>query len=327
MSQHHSTTADVLSRLRDEVSINRKAAILAVLTVIVQAGAWWTYRLLEQWEFGYVPETQAADPSIGVGAVGIIVAESLLLVGFFRLWKRASDWVKRFIKAVANVVILGGGVAAAYMLGLTWVLVGVGGLVVLDKILERYDLDWITFNALALLVGIVVVARFGSLVAPAVVIPAMVLAMVWDHLAVNLSDIMGDLVEFSSSIGIPNYIIIPDGWTVDYEGVKEFVGDGLEDDARPDGLDGIIGLGDFVFPATLTVSAGVALGGLHHLAVWGAGVGAVGAAFVLTAAVEKRDGGVPALPWLNTGTILGFALGVVASGMPVLVALGVNGGA
>lgn len=324
MSSHVDATPSLLSRARRHVVVDRRAIVLILLTVVVQVGAWAAYLAANQHGL-QLPDRQVSDLSFGVGGVGLIVVESVVIVAAFRIWKWSGDWFKMLVKTGVVAIALVG-LWRMFVAGQLWMLLPIVGVAVIDQALAVYDLDWITFNALALALGIGMTALVGSLVAPVVLIPAMVLMLAWDHVAVNLSDIMGDLVEFSSSVSIPNYIVIPDGWTVDFESVSDFVADGLDGGERPDGLGGIIGVGDFVFPAALTISAAVAVGESFGVVAWGSLVGTLGATLVLSAALERSDGGLPALPWLNTGAILGFAAGASVSGVPVVTALGIQGG-
>jgi len=46
------------------------------------------------------------------------------------------------------------------------------------------------------------------------------------------------------------------------------------------------------------------------------------AAIILRDSLEHADGGLPALPWLNTGAIAGFLAGAVVGNVTLVTALG-----
>jgi presenilin-like A22 family membrane protease len=82
-----------------------------------------------------------------------------------------------------------------------------------------------------------------------------------------------------------------------------------EKDTKPENLALLIGLGDFVFPSLLVASIYVA--SESHVPVVTTIVGIVVATIVLRDSLERADGGLPALPYLNTGAIVGYGVGLV----------------
>lgn len=317
--------------LRESVpEVDWLTVVLLTMTMAFQVGGIFASTQLQAIET--VELTQSSNASIGPAIVGILVAESLLIVAVWRVYKRLS---RRWQLAVKYTLIAIFGVTAAAGLydvlqtypEAAYVFVPLLGLAVADNILARYDLDWVTFNVGVAALGIAYLGGAALKVAPVVVLPLLVLSLIWDHYAVNLSDIMGDLIDFSASVNLPSYLLIPSRLRVDYEDVNDYVkaaGDEDVDAERPDGLEAIIGLGDFFIPGLLTVSAAVALG-VYALPTVGAFLGACLGAVFLRDALSESETALPALLWLNTGTMTGFAVGVLVSGMPVLVALGVSG--
>lgn len=254
--------------------------------------------------------------------IAVIVVESLFIIGVWRLWQRLSDVTQKLLKYGIFTALLITTLSLFHIAGtlertlllLSAVCVFIG----LDYLLERFDLDWITFDAFALAFGIGPTSMLSNAVAPIVVIPLLILAIIWDHLAVNLSDIMGELIEFSSSTGLPNYLIIPLRLQVNHDAVRDYVQD-TNGNEKPPGVAGIIGVGDFALPGMLAVSAWVAGAIVPAIA---AGVGTIISMIVLRDSMERVEGGLPALPWLNTGALVGFAAGIVLAGVPLSTALG-----
>lgn len=303
----------------ENLTVDRLTALLVGLVVFMNAAA-----------IVLIPHLQAAMPtassqssslSIGPSLAGIVIVESLLIVGLFRLWRRVPAWLRWAIRRGVLVLLLATLLGVAYAAGeLVQVLLQLSGLglfIVSWKLLERLQLEWLLFNAAAVALGVVITASASLAIAPVVVLLVLLLIMAWDHFAVNLSDIMGDLVTWSTGAGIPNYVILPKRLRVDTDALGEFITG--ERDEKPDSVAGVIGIGDFVFPALLSVSAWVA--GVEAAAL-AAILGTTVAIVVLRDSLARADEGLPALPWLNTGAMVGFATGIVMFGVPVTTALG-----
>lgn len=176
---------------------------------------------------------------------------------------------------------------------------------------------WLAFNMLAFGMGVIITSVLALNFAPVIVLGVLVAFTVYDHVAVNLSSIMGDLVEMSSNVRLPNFIVIPHSMDFDLQVVRDYINGNL--DEKPESIAFLIGVGDFVFPALLTGSAYVAGASLP---AYGALGGTLLATVVLRDSLERTEEGLPALPWLNTGAIVGFGIGAVLSAQPVMVALG-----
>jgi len=267
---------------------------------------------------------QTTSVSLGVGVVVLAIVEVLLLLGLFRLFKRLPDWLKSYIKRTVKytvyTILYFGTQAGLYYLNPLYAVgfamfAPVGAY--LGYKIEGSEYLWILFNIAAIVAGATVVRFMAHAAAPVVVLVVMVLFTVYDHAAVNLSDIMGELVEFSSTAHLPNFLVIPNQRKCDMEAVF----DGLSGDMeKPESVTLMIGLGDFIFPTLLAAAAFVSYGALNAI-VAGTVAGTLLAAIVMRDALTRHEM-LPALVWLNTGAILGFFAGIVASGTPVMLALG-----
>lgn len=284
------------------------ALVLIGLIVLFQVGGIALAQLLQSSgaeSAGVSQPTQSSNAGMGIGVVGLLIIETLVVVGAWRLYKRLSVVGKRIMRYIGMVLI------AAYLAvsGLVVAVVAVLAYMLANKLLSRYNLDWITFDLAAVVLGIAIIGVLSRYVAPVVVIPVLVLTVVWDYLAVDLSDIMEDAMQASASVRIPNYLIIPGQLRVDRERVDEYIASG-GDGESPDSVGLVIGLGDFALPGLLTASAAIAVGAWSAPAV-GALVGCCVGAVALRHALEEREGGTPGLPWFNTGALAGFAIGAV----------------
>jgi len=177
-------------------------------------------------------------------------------------------------------------------------------------LLSSNGLKWIAFNLIAVLMGIAIVVVGGLNLSPKLVIIVMVAFMVYDHVAVHLTNIMGDFVELSSATRFPNFLIVPTQLRIDLETIHEYIQGKKEE--KPEQLAVMIGLGDFIFPSFLVVSVFVAAGDSLTLPVVTTIVGLSLSVFVLRASLEKAESGLPALPYLNSGAIIGYVTGVAA---------------
>jgi presenilin-like A22 family membrane protease len=267
-----------------------------------------------------VPE-QSTNASTGGTMVGAIIVETVVLVLLWRLRHYLPEWLRTLAKyAIGGALLLG-----AYWLGFQLygpvgiVLATVGGCTALAA--SKLNLYWLFHNTMALTLGIAAAIGLGIQFAPRVVLVFLALLTVWDMVAVWGSDWMDGVLELATNLNLPVYLVIPAAARIDLSEVAEWVSD-KEDEVRPAGVAGAIGLGDLGVPAALAVSAAVALpGGATSPAVIGTLLGACLAVLPLRGAM--RDGStLPALPWLATGTVAGFVLGVGVAGVSLLTVLG-----
>lgn len=265
---------------------------------------------------------QSTDASTGGFMVGAIIAET---IGIVVLWKLASllpAWARKVLKysigvsllAIAGWVsfqFLGGGAVAAAEL-LTAFAIGIA--------LVHFDLYWIQHNVLAVMLGIGAAVSIGFNFSPPVVLVLLALITVWDMVAVWGTDWMDNLMGATARTFLPVFVVLPNRLRFEMEPLREWLDD--RDGPKPDGVAGILGVGDLGLPAALTASAVVAFpGGVDHPAVLGCILGVTLAMIVLRGSLDGSDG-LPALPWLTTGAIGGFAIGIGVSGVPLLAVLG-----
>jgi len=273
------------------------------------------------------PVQQSSNASHGLGIVVIVIVESLLLIAVWRLWSRLPKWVRTFAKVGAVTTFVAVPLTLFYLAGAVWsgiLVLGIFAVCIgisygLYELLARYDLDWIFYNFAGGILGVIAAVFFGTALAPVAIIPMLVLLLIWDHVAVNLTDIMDGLIDASGDIGLPSYFIIPTALKIDLDDVIEYVDNHQELDS-PDGIAGVIGIGDFSFPAILTVSTAVA--GNNPLAITTL-LGTVAGIIALRDTHSRASNGLPALLWVNTGALIGFAAGIVFTGITLTAALGV----
>lgn len=289
------------------VAFDWRTLFIGAVMVATQLGAF----LLLTTEFAANPPTTAESPIDGLWLVALFVVESLVIVALWRLFGLLPEWVQTLLKFLWGVVKLAMAAVVLVIMGYmlttpAWWTVVVAGVVMAVVYLSRdTGLLWIAHNAVAFGLSVLFLTLAARAIGPWVAVPLLVGALVWDYVAVSLSDLMGDLVNFSLSAGIPNYYVIPSALHVDIGGVKEFV---REDDVdMPTGCAGLIGLGDFLFPSLLVLSAV----DKYATASLFAGLGVLVGIVTLSGAIKQAEGGLPALPWVNTGALVGFGFGLV----------------
>jgi len=301
--------SEYINQRLESLEVSYPLVALLSLTVLFQVGA----ATIAQALAGYSPEpTQTADLTISLRLAGIVIVESLLLVALWRLYTRLSGFWQKAIKWAIIAMIFVTEYALIYVLfGTLWVVLGILGgtsIFLVYKYTSVSEFTWVLFNTVAVGGGILFTALFGVMLAPPVVIAVMTMLLLWDKLAVDLTDIMGDLVNFSASVSIPNFVIIPSKLRFELKPVREFMADPDKTD-RPESISLVLGVGDLLFPALLTASAVVAYPDLWPS--YGAFIGTLFATVVLIAELNVRESGAPALLWVNPGAIGGFAVGMV----------------
>jgi len=267
--------------------------------------------------------TQSTNIALGGQIILLAAVEIGILLAGWRAYKRLPErWRNRIAKTLKYGLLVGlyyvtfylyylNGQAIEYVVFVTVA----GGFSVW---VDHSEFKWLIFNLMGLGLGVVMVTLASFQLAPIVVLVLMVAFLIYDHIAVNLSGIMASLIDFSASTGIPNYVVIPSTIRFDLAPLREFMTD--ERDEKPENIALLIGVGDFVFPSLLVVSAFVTHG--MGLIVGTTIVGTVIAAIVLRDSLERAESGLPALPWLNTGAIGGFFLGALVSTQTLVGAVG-----
>jgi presenilin-like A22 family membrane protease len=227
------------------------------------------------------------------------------------------------VKTVAKGIVLGIVVLMGYRVwtltvGPGWqYLVGVLGVVLIKRRVEPNGFAWIAWNMIGVSVAVIAAVIGGSTLAPGLIIGLMVLFLAYDKIAVDWTNIMGDLVQFSQNARIPNVLIIPSTVRFDLDSLREYVNGG----EKPDNIGMVIGVGDFMFPTLLSVSAATAVESVTSPVVLLTILGTMVAALVLRDAKTRAET-LPALPWLNTGAIIGFLVGSLVVSESLIVLLG-----
>lgn len=269
------------------------------------------------------PQQQSSSVAFSGRLFAILLIEVVVIVSLWRGWQYLPQWTQTIIKYATyagafgvllgvhlvftyGLLLFGTATAAAVYAALPVVFLGV--LYAVIEYTQMNEYLWIAFNLAAFTGGILATVMASHMLAPIALIPLMIAVMVYDYLAVDLTSIMSDLIDISTSAGIPNYLIIPTQPSLDMAAVREYVS-GNDAEESPESVAFIIGIGDFVFPTALAASTYIAHGGVTA-AVVGALAGTLAAAVTLRAALAGGER-LPALPWLNTGSITGYAVGTV----------------
>jgi presenilin-like A22 family membrane protease len=314
----------------------RGATIAALVFLLVQLGA---LALVPDFDAaGYQQFEDPGDPTNSLLYVALILVMTALMLAAFRY---DLDWVVR------GVIVLTSGLLAWYVFE-TFLpgLLSVGFAAAVAVALWGYP-EWYVVDAAGVLMGAGAAGLFGISfgLLPAIVLLA-VLA-VYDAISVYGTEHMLDLAEGVMEMRVPVVLVIP--FTLDYSLLADDpaseatleepaesedtppMDDAAEESAAVAERDVFfIGLGDAVMPSVLVASAA------HFAPAPSIGVGAISALNLpaLTAMVGTFVGlfvllrmvfaGRPhaGLPLLNGGAILGYLVGAIAAGVPVLTALG-----
>ena len=153
--------------------------------------------------------------------------------------------------------------------------------------------NWLIIDASALLLAGGITSMFGISLEPLPVIVLLIILAIYDALSVYKTEHMIDLADSVIEMGLPMLFILP---------TKE---------DRP----ALLGVGDVVIPNILTVSAQTfvnapEIGPLKLPALTTLMGGLVGMA-VLIMVAERLKRAHAGLPFLNTGAIMGFLLGLL----------------
>jgi len=185
------------------------------------------------------------------------------------------------------------------------ILISIGLTVLLYKFPEWYVID---------ILGVCIAAGVSTLIGISLsVIPVVVLLIllaVYDAISVYKTKHMVTMAEGVMDLKLPILFIIPKH--ADYSFIKESFNEGEKREAF------FMGLGDAVMPTLLVVSANVFLeNGVFSYPVIGAMLGTL-VGHILLSIVVMKGNPQAGLPFLNTGAILGFFIGVLLSGASIL---------
>jgi presenilin-like A22 family membrane protease len=299
------------------------SGVLVSLFAIVNGVALWMVHSRLTSATAPAEPTQTASASMGGRIILLVVVEVAAIVILWRVYGYLPrKWQKR-VKTVAKGIVLGIVVLMGYRVwtltvGPGWqYLVGVLGVVLIKRRVEPNGFAWIAWNMIGVSVAVIAAVIGGSTLAPGLIIGLMVLFLAYDKIAVDWTNIMGDLVQFSQNARIPNVLIIPSTVRFDLDSLREYVNGG----EKPDNIGMVIGVGDFMFPTLLSVSAATAVESVTSPVVLLTILGTMVAALVLRDAKTRAET-LPALPWLNTGAIIGFLVGSLVVSESLIVLLG-----
>jgi presenilin-like A22 family membrane protease len=306
----------------------RVAAVLGAvvgLFLVVQFGA---LALVGPFESAGMQSTDdPQNPLNSVFYVGflLVVTGAILLV-----IKYDVQWILRAF------VLLTSGFIASYVFGVVLPAVDAGGVnlaayvpaAILVVALYAYPEWWVVDSAGAIM-GMGAAALFGISFG---ILPALVLLAVlavYDAISVYGTEHMLTLASGVMELRLPVVLVIPAtrsySFREDAEEVAESAAAGERDDSGPDRGAYFIGLGDAVMPSILVASASVFVDtplvfGVE-LAALTAIVGTIVGLLILMRMVfaGRAHAG---LPLLNGGAILGYLVGALAAGVPLIEALG-----
>lgn len=340
---HDHTTHRPRASLSDWLTVDWLTVVIVGLLVAVQLAA--TAMVA-------VPDTGPNGPSAGqpapatgaegvVGAAGLLfiwIIEGIALLGLYAGFQRLPERVQSILSTwgvhlavavfatslgvwaavqgyVETGAILTGAIVASWA-------IGYGIVRLVSALLERFDLKWLLFNAVGLALGTLAAVSLGQLFGPLPLLLLLLALTVYDHVAVNLSDYMSNLVAVAVNWQLPLMVIVPRSVRFDLDRLE-----GLLDRDSDERTVTIIGVGDLALPATLGVmatAAGDAPAVVGHLSLPAAGalLGTAVGGVAVRAAMEHSDMS-PGLPWLNYPTIAGYLAGAVVAGIPLSVATGV----
>lgn len=304
--------------------VTESACPKSVQLVLVMAVAF-TLPVLAVWFQidAFVPQPDIEPPPVdGVPGVNgaalalLIVVESLLFVGYLKLKDRlpvspltivlVSGLVFHAIMVAAVTHSTGSFPWLRAALPYAWLVLGpipVIGFVLLHIRFERRMRWWFVHNTLAFAIAATAAIYMGSFLPPASILAALAVLVVWDIIAVDLTDIMERLLSGSANIFVPNYIILPNRSKVDYWALEEFLSD--DRPTPPQSLNGLLGLGDVVFPAALVVA--LVQSSQYAVAV-AVAAGVLVSVVAMTGYQRTADRDMlPALPWVAGGCLAGWA--------------------
>lgn len=268
-----------------------------------------------------VASQQQGDVGFSLYMVGIIVLETIVLVTAWRYSSILPDWVWTGVKlgAIGSVVII----------GLRWSVLTNGirytaGIVafsaVAGPLVVKFDTYWILHNIAALTLTVLFAMLLGGLLEPRAVIAFLLLMTCWDMIAVWRSGWMEGLISVAADTHLPIYYILPTGAQVDMSRFRTWLAD--REDEKPDDVGAVLGVGDIAIPAALVASSALALPATSRgWAIAGVTIGGAVAMAVLRVSLS-RGSTLPALPWITTGTLAGFGVGVLLSGSSLLAVIG-----
>lgn len=276
--------------------------LLVLLTVGVQVAAIWAVAdPLQAVESPAPVETAENQPTTAIPIVMVILAELAIVWVLWLLYQHVPDWVQRLAKG--GLIVLGIGYAVLYAASIMPILFWCYA-----AILLTYGLgyQWLSYDIGGLIMGVIIAATLGGYFGPVPVALLVAGLIIYDWVAVVETDVMSNVVELLSGIGLPVMVILPKQPSFDLSTFLDDIADDLETADWQIRVYTVIGVGDFAIPAALTT----AVFRFH---------GAQVSMFVLVGTIigmlllGKHIGGektLPGLPWLGGGAIGGYGIGV-----------------
>lgn len=185
---------------------------------------------------------------------------------------------------------------------------------VLTILLYKFP-EWYVIDTVGLIIGAGASSIFGISLAVLPVIVLLLLLAVYDAISVYKTKHMIDLAEGVMDLRLPILFVIPKHLKY------SFIKDTFDKEEGEEREAFFMGLGDAIMPTILVVSANVFLvqkatlnyiGFISYPAL-GAMIGTI-AGFIALSILVMKGKPQAGLPFLNTGVILGYILGVLASG-------------
>jgi presenilin-like A22 family membrane protease len=173
----------------------------------------------------------------------------------------------------------------------------------LALLLYKYP-EWYVIDATGLVIGGGAAALFGISLGILPVLLLLGILMVYDAIAVYKTKHMVTLAESVIDLHMPVLFVLPRKWNFSL----------LRGDEMEDGF--YMGLGDAIIPTVLVVSANYMSGfayyfGLINAPALGALIGTL-VGYAMLSRIAGRGKPHAGLPFLNSGAILGFAIGYLA---------------
>ncbi len=157
--------------------------------------------------------------------------------------------------------------------------------------------EWYVLDATGLIIGGGAAAIFGISLGILPVLLLLIILAVYDAIAVYKTKHMVSLAESVIELRLPILFVLPRNWSFSL----------MKGDEMEDGF--FMGLGDAIIPSVLVVSSFVT----YELATptLGAVIGTL-AGYAVLSTIAGRGKPHAGLPFLNSGAILGFAIGYMA---------------
>ncbi|WP_029601671.1 presenilin family intramembrane aspartyl protease PSH [Halococcus hamelinensis] len=320
-------------------------AMAVAVFVLIQLGA---VALVGPFErAGYQAVENPTDPANSAVYIGAILVATAAMLAVIKL---GIQWLLRgFVVFSSGLVslyvfsVLAPPVSAS-LAGVTFNPLAVGGAVVLAIALLAYP-EWYVIDAAGVVMGAGAAGIFGISFGLLPAILLLVALAVYDAISVYGTEHMLTLADGVMDLKLPVVLVIP--LTLSYsflddsptanadESVEADGGEGEGSETNPPPAAGdrdvfFVGLGDAVMPGVLVASAAffaparpLIPGFALSLPALTAMVGTVCGLVVLLRLVMKGRAHA-GLPLLNGGAIAGYLVGAIASGIPVVTALGLG---